>query len=58
MYYAYGTVFIFLGLVVLHFIKQIKMKDLGLEAGNNIHQKYIQTLFKTPMNWFDKKPTG
>ena len=58
MYYALGAVLLYLSLVLISYMRSIGMKSTGLEVGNKVHQKYLKTLFKTPMNWFDDKPVG
>ena len=34
------------------------MKGAGYEVGNKVHAKYLHTLFRSPMGWFDEKPIG
>ena len=34
------------------------MKGVGYEVGNKVHAKYLSTLLRSPMGWFDEKPIG
>ena len=56
--YMVGTIFIFFGIIVLNYSRSIHMRNTGLIVGNKIQTRYLDVLFKTPMNWFDSKPVG
>lgn len=56
--YITGTLVIFFGRMALNYTRSINMRNTGLTVGNKIQKRYLDVLFKTPMNWFDSKPVG
>ena len=56
--YLAGTIIIFFGSIFLNYSRSVNMKNTGLVVGNKMQKRYLEVLFKTPMNWFDSKPVG
>jgi ABC-type multidrug transport system fused ATPase/permease subunit len=53
-----GSLAIVVFQILLDYYKIIEMRKIGLKAGELLHKKYLNTIFKTPMTWFDGKPSG
>ena len=58
LFYIIGLFTIFFVQIVISYLRSTSMKGTGYEIGNKVHAKFLNTLFKSPMGWFDEKPIG